>query len=139
MPRSPAAPAATGRGRRLAPALGVLALSAAIAVLALATARGVVPLGGDSYATEFISGWWWAAFLLAPLPAVCARSWRTPAAVGVAALVVPHVVAAAVCVARYRAAGWGEGLEGLAFLHPVLLAFLASVLVAAAGRPAEAR
>ena len=99
----------------------VLALSTGIAVLALGTASGVTPLGGDSYATEFISGWWWAAFLLVPLAVAVARRSPGPVAVPVLALVLPQVVAAAVAVGRYRSAGWGDGLESLAFLHPLLL------------------
>jgi hypothetical protein len=104
-----------------APAAVVLALSTGVAVLALVTARGVTPLGGDSYATEFISGWWWAAFLLVPLTVAAVRRWPGPAAVPVLALVLPQVVAAAVAVGRFRAAGWADGLEGLAFVHPLLL------------------
>lgn len=114
--------------------LGVLALSTGVAVLALATARGVVPLGGVSYETEFVSDWWWLAFLLAPLPGLAAR--RRPGtgpAVG-AALVVPHVVAATVCVRRYATSGWGDGLEVFAYLHPLLLAGAAAALVAALRR-----
>ncbi|MGY1652413.1 hypothetical protein [Geodermatophilus sp. SYSU D01119] len=114
--------------------LGVLALSAGVAVLALATARGVVPLGGSSVETEFISPWWWLAFLLAPLPAVAARR-RT--ATGLAAgvvLVVPQVVAAAVCVQRYRTSGWGDGLEVFAYLHPLLLTVVTAALLAVLSR-----
>jgi hypothetical protein len=110
--------------------VSVLVLSAAVAVLALTTAQGVVPLGNDSYATEFISGWWWLAFLLAPLPAVVVRRRPKRTAAAVAALLLPQVTAAAVCVARYRSAGWGDGLEVLAFLHPALLAVVAYGLVA---------
>ena len=95
--RSGAAPAGSGADgaseqaracsiRDLAAVLGVLVLSAAVALLALATARGVVPLGDDRYATEFVSSWWWLAFLLAPLPAACARRRPTTAAAAAAAL-----------------------------------------------------
>lgn len=110
--------------------LGVLLLSAAVAVLALSTARGVVPLGDGDVSTEFVSGWWWLAFLLAPLPAARVRRRITTAA----ALVLPQFVAAAVCVARYRASGWGDGLELLSFLHPVLLTVVTGGLVAAVSR-----
>jgi hypothetical protein len=123
----------------IAAVLGVLALSVAVAFLALATARGVVPLGDDLYGTEFVSGWWWLAFLLAPLPAVMARRRSATAVVAAAALVVPHYIAAAVCVARYRDSGWGDGLEVLSFLHPVLLTVVAFGLVAALNRRARSR
>ena len=125
-------PSLPGRsaGPDLAAVLVVLALSTGIAVLALATARGVMPLGDDTYDTEFISAWWWTALLLVPLPALAARR-RTGTAVGTAAaLVLPQVVAAAVCVHRYRASGWADGLETLAFLHPALLAALTLAAVA---------
>ena len=122
-------------GRRDAVAvLGVLALSAGVAVLALATARGVVPLGGSSFETEFISPWWWLAFLLAPLPAVAARRRAATGLAAGAALVVPQFVAAAVCVQRYRSSGWSDGLEVFAYLHPLLLTVVAGVLVAVPGR-----
>ena len=125
------------RGRAdTALALTVLALSTAVAVLALVTARGVVPLGGDAYGTEFVRGWWWLAFLLAPVPALTARRRPAAARVQTVALVVPHVAAAAVCVARYRASGWGDGLEVFAFLHPVLLTLATGALVAALRRRA---
>jgi hypothetical protein len=137
-PRGDGAPGQPRAGsiRDLAGVLGVLVLSAAVAVLALTTARGVTPLGDDRYATEFVSNWWWLAFLLAPLPAVCARRRPSTAAAAASALVVPQVVAAAVCVARYRASGWGDGLEVLSFLHPVLLTVVTSGLVAALSRRA---
>jgi hypothetical protein len=124
-----------GRVRRdLTAVLALLAVSTAVAVLALATARGVVPLGDDAYETEFVSGWWWLAFLLAPVPALAAR--RRPAAARAltVALVGPQFVAAAVCVARYRSSGWGDGLEVSAFLHPLLLTVLAGGLVAVVRR-----
>jgi hypothetical protein len=57
-----------------------------------------------------------------PLAVAVARRSPGPVAVPVLALVVPQVVAAAVAVGRYRSAGWGDGLESLAFLHPLLLA-----------------
>jgi hypothetical protein len=131
----PGQPSAVGI-RDLAGVLGVLVLSAAVAVLALTTARGVTPLGDDRYATEFISGWWWLAFLLAPPAAIGARRRRSTAAAAVAALVVPQFVAAAVCVARYRASGWGDGPEVLTFLHPVLLAVVTGGLAAVLSRRA---
>ncbi len=112
----------------LAAALVILAASVTIAVLALGRARGEVALGGGSYATEFISPWWWLAFLLAPVPALAGRT-RVAATTLVAALVTPHVVAATVCVARYRSSGWGSGLEVLAYLHPVLLTLVSGALV----------
>jgi hypothetical protein len=118
----------------VAAVLGVLLLSAAVALLALTTARGVVALGDDNYATEFISGWLWLAFLLAPLPSAFARRRTTTAAVAVAALLLPQFIAAAVCVARYRTSGWGDGLEVLVFLHPVLLTVVTCGLVALSRR-----
>jgi hypothetical protein len=39
-------------------------------------------------------------------------------------------------VARYRASGWGAGLEVLSFLHPVLLTLGTGALVAALRRRA---
>ena len=123
--------------RDLAVVLGVLLTSGAVAVLALLTARGVVPLGDDRYTTEFISEWWWLAFLLVPVPAaIASRRGPATAVAGTAALVLPHVVAAGVCVARYRASGWSDGLEGIAFLHPVLLAVATWGLAAALRRRA---
>ncbi|WP_448641535.1 hypothetical protein [Geodermatophilus sp. URMC 63] len=120
----------------LAVALVLLALSTAVAVLALVTARGVVHLGGDSYRTEFVSGWWWLAFALAPVPALTARRRPAAARAPTLALVGPQVVAAAVCVARYRSSGWGDGLEVLAFLHPLLLTAVTVALVAVVRRRA---
>ena len=114
--------------------LVVLVLSTAVAVLALGTADGVVHLGGPDYRTEFITGWWWLAFLLVPLPAAFARRRPVTAAAVTVALVVPHVVAAAVSVARYRTSGWGSGLEALAFAHPVLLALVTWGLMVAVRR-----
>jgi hypothetical protein len=40
------------------------------------------------------------------------------------------MLAAAVCVARYRSSGWSEGLESLAFLPPIALTAVTCVLVA---------
>ncbi|WP_091363537.1 hypothetical protein [Geodermatophilus telluris] len=126
----------TGVRRRadLAAALLLLAASTAVAVLALATARGVVPVGDDAVATEFVSGWWWLAFLLAPVPALVARQRRAAARALTVALVGPQFVAAAVCAARYRSSGWGDGLEAFAFLHPLLLTAVATALAAALRR-----
>jgi hypothetical protein len=120
----------------LAVVLVLLALSTAVAVLALVTARGVVHLGGDSYRTEFVSGWWWLAFLLAPAPALVGGGRTAATRALTLALVGPQVVAAAVCVARYRSSGWGDGLEVLAFLHPLLLTVVTAALVAVARRRA---
>ena len=128
-----------GRLRDLAAVLGLLLLSATVAVLALSTARGVVSLGNGSYSTESVSGWWWLAFLLVPLPAAIAgRRGRGVAAAAIAALVVPTSWPpwSAWPEARYRASGWSDGLEGLAFLHPALLALLARAFVAAVRRRA---
>ncbi len=44
------------------------------------------------------------------------------------------LLTAAVCVARYRSSGWGDGLEVSAFLHPLLLTVLAGGLVAVVRR-----
>jgi hypothetical protein len=110
--------------------LGILMLSTGVAVVALVTARGVVPLGDATFATEFISGWWWLAFPLVPLPVACARRRTATAAAAVVALVLPQFIAAAICVERYRASGWGDGLEVLSFLHPVLLLVVTGGLVA---------
>ncbi len=135
----PEAPVAVStRTRDGAAVLGVLALSTAVAVVALVTARGVVALGDDGYATEFIGDSWWLAFLLAPVPAVLARHRRATSVAAAAALVLPQFLAAAVTVARYRAAGWDDGLAVLSFLHPVLLTLLTGGLLLALGRRARA-
>jgi hypothetical protein len=123
-------PSVLGRGRDLPAVLVVLALSVGVAVLALTTARGVTPLGDDVYATEFISAWWWLAWLLLPVPVATSRRRPRAAAAQTVALVLPQFVAAAVCVSRYRSSGWSDGLEELAFLHPVLLSVVTGVLVA---------
>ena len=109
------------RRRDLPVVLIVLATSAGIAALALATAQGVTPVGDDAYDTEFISAWWWLAWVLLPVPVGTARRRPRAAALQAVALLLPQFVAAAVCVSRYRSSGWSDGLEGLAFLHPVLL------------------
>jgi hypothetical protein len=109
--------------------LVVLLLSVGVAVLALATADGVTPLGDDAYRTEFISAWWWLAWLLVPVPVLTARRRPRAAVLQAAALVLPQFVAAAVCVARYRSSGWSDGLEGLAFLQPVALTVVTGGLV----------
>jgi len=119
-----AAGARVGR-RDVVGLLTVLLLSTTVAVVALGTADGVTSLGGGSYATEFISPWCWSAFLLVPLPVLTARRRLRAASDQGLALVLPQVVAAAVCVARYRSSGWGDGLEGLVFLHPLLLLAIA--------------
>jgi hypothetical protein len=123
-------PSALGPRRDLPAVLVLLALSVGVAVLALATARGVTPLGDDVYATEFISAWWWLAWLLLPAPVATARRRPGAAALQTVALVLPQFAAAAVCVARYRSSGWADGLEVLTFLHPVLLTVVTCVLVA---------
>ncbi|NEM06849.1 hypothetical protein GCU54_12610 [Geodermatophilus normandii] len=120
----------------LAVVVAVLAVSAGIAALALALAQGVVPLGGSSYRTEFISPWWWLAFLLVPVPAVAARTRAATAAAATAALVVPQFAAAAVVVGRYRSSGWSDGLEVFAFGHPLLLTLVTAILVALVRRRA---
>ncbi len=117
------------RTQDLPVAVGVLALSSGIAVLALATASGVTALGGGSYETEFISGWWWLAWLLIPIPVLAARRRPRAAVLQAGALVLPQFVAAAVCVSRYRSSGWSDGLEIFAFLQPGLLTAATLVLV----------
>ncbi len=117
----------------------MLALSAAIAVLALGTARGVTALGGGSYETEFITAWYWLAWLLIPVPALAAR-WRPHAALAhTVALVLPQFVAATVCVARYRSSGWSDGLEVLIFVHPILLTVVTVAVVDARRRASGSR
>jgi hypothetical protein len=114
--------------------LVVLGASTAVAVLALVTARGVTRLTDIDHRTEFISAWWWLAFLLVPVPALTARR-RPGAAAGLTvALVVPQFVAAAICVARYHSSGWSDGLEGLAFTFPVLLTVVTGASVLALRR-----
>ena len=115
--------------RDLPAVLGVLVVSTGVAALALGTARGVTPLGGNSYDTEFISAWWWLAWLVAPAPVVAAGRRPAVAARQTVALVLPQFGAAAVCVARYRSSGWADGLEGLAFLFPVLLTVVTGAAV----------
>jgi hypothetical protein len=123
------------RGRRdlavdVAGALAVLVLSSAIAVLALATADGITRLTDIDHRVEFISAWWWLAWLLVPVPALTARRRPRAAVLQAAALVLPHFVAAAVVVSRYRSSGWSDGLESMAFLHPIGLTVVAGLLVA---------
>lgn len=127
-------PPVRNRSRDLPGALVILTLSAGIAVLALVTARGVTPLGGDSYETEFISGWWWLAWVLIPTPVLTARRRPRAAALQTGALVLPQFVAAAVCVSRYRSSGWSDGLEIFAFLQPALLTAVTCVLVSLSRR-----
>jgi len=112
-------------------AVAVGAASVAVGVLALVTAPGVTRLDRNSYDTTFVTAWWWLAHVLVVPAAVLL--WRTRAGyagyvVTGAALVVPHVVVAAFVVARYRATGWGDGLEVFAFLHPFAL-FVVTVVV----------
>ena len=109
--------------------LTVLAVSTAVAVLALVTARGVTPLGDGRYDTEFITAWCWLSWLLVPVPVTTARRSAAIALAQTVALVAPQFVAVAVCASRYRFAGWSDGLEGLAYLHPVLLTALTGGLV----------
>lgn len=114
----------------LRPVAVTAALSTAVAVLALVTASGAVQVAPATYDTEYISDWWWLAWLLVPLVGVA--TWRHPSSwwLQVLALVLPQYVAAAICVARYRVAGWGSGLEVFALVMPVGLSVLA---VAVAG------
>ncbi|MEJ5867976.1 hypothetical protein WDV85_09525 [Pseudokineococcus sp. 5B2Z-1] len=131
-------PAAPARRIRPWPAVAVTgAASTALGVLALATAPGATTVDGTTYDTTFVTEWlWWLAYALVPVAA--ALAWRARAgylayvATG-AALVLPHVVVAAVVVARYRLSGWGDGLEVFAFLHPVGLATVATGGLAVVG------
>ena len=127
-------PLTSSARRDLVTVSAVLGASSAVAVLALATARGVTRLTGTTYETEFISAWWWLAFLLVPVPALAARRRPGAAAVQGVALVVPQFVAAAVCVGRYRSSGWGDGLEAFAYLHPLLLSAVTAALVVGSRR-----
>ena len=120
--------------RDLVPVVVLLGASTAVAVLALATASGVTQLSDTDVSTEFISAWWWLAFLLVPVPAATASRAPGTAAAETVALVLPQFVAAAVCVGRYRSSGWGDGLEVFAFLHPVLLTVVTGALVLALRR-----
>lgn len=108
-------------------------VASAIPAYALVSATGVTPLGDDNFDTEFISAAWAWAWLLVLIPGVAA--WvrpRVSAVLGVA-VVVPQVVAAGICVGRYSASGWGDGLEVLAFLLPAGMVVLIAVqLVVAA-------
>lgn len=102
-------------------AVAVGAASVVVGVLALVMAPGVTRLDQYTYDTTFVTAWWWLAYVLVVPAAVLLRRARAGYAgyvVTGAALVVPHVVVAALVVARYRATGWGDGLEVLAFLHP---------------------
>jgi hypothetical protein len=118
--------------------LGVLGLSALLIVLALGTAGGVTYLGGTSYRVEFANtGWWEAGFLLS-VP-ICLASWRHPrlAAVYVVVALGPQVVLPVVVAHRYAASGWGDGLEALGYVFPILMAPLfaaAAVLGVVIGR-----
>ncbi|MEU4333926.1 hypothetical protein AB0F59_04795 [Micromonospora lupini] len=119
----PARPA--GR-RNLSPAglapLCVLLISTALVVLALQTATGVTYLGGTSYETEFANPTWWMAgfFLFLPIYLV---SYRYPkhAAISVVAALVPQFVLPTVVVHRYVDGGWGDGLESLGYVAPILM------------------
>lgn len=113
------------------------ALSTILGVLALVTAPGATTVDGTSYDTTFVTEWlWWLAYALVPVAAVllwrAAASYLTYVAVG-AALVVPHVVVAAVVFARYQWSGWGSGLEIFSFIHPAGLFGLTLLALTAVG------
>ncbi|WP_299037930.1 hypothetical protein [uncultured Pseudokineococcus sp.] len=119
------------------------ALSTILGVLALTTAPGATTVDGTSYDTTFVTEWlWWLAYALVPVAAVllwrAAAGFTTYVAVG-AALVVPHVVVAAVVFARYQWSGWGSGLEIFAFLHPAGLFALTLLALTAVGAVDAAR
>jgi hypothetical protein len=118
--------------------VGVLGLSTLLVVLALQTAGGIRYLGGMSYQTEFANPRWWEAGFILFAPVFLA-SWRHPrfAAVYVIAALAPQVVLPVVVAHRYAVTGWGDGLETLGYLFPILMAPLFSataVLGAAAGK-----
>ena len=118
------------------------AASVAVGALALVTAPGVTRLDEYTYDTTFVTAWWWLAYVLVVPAAVLL--WRTRAGyagyvVTGAALVVPHLAVAALVVARYRATGWGDGLEVFAFVHPVGLLVLTAVVLGGTGAVDAAR
>jgi len=117
---------------------GVLGLSVLLVVLALGTADGVTYLGESSYRTEYANLWWWEAGFLLSVP-ICLASWRHPrlAAVYVVVALGPQVVLPVVVAHRYAASGWGDGLEALGYVFPVLMTPLfsaAAVLGVVIGR-----
>lgn len=118
-------------------------LSVAVGAFALLSAPGATTGDGVSYDMTFVTMWvWWLAFALVPVAAVltwwAAAGWKTYLAAG-AALVLPHVLVAAVVVVGYQLSGWGSGLEIFAFLHPLGLFVLALLVLSVVGGVSEAR
>lgn len=90
-----------------------------------------------NYDTTFVSeSLWWLAYALLPVAAVLLwrgkASYMTYVTTG-AALVVPHVVVAAVVFARFQLSGWGSGLEIFYFIHPAGLFALTLLVLTAVG------
>lgn len=112
--------------------VGVVALSAGLVALSLLTASGITQVGPTSYHTEFANeSWWMAGFLLAvPLFLASMRYPRWTVAFVVAALI-PQVILPTVVVERYASTRWGDGLEFLGYLAPVLMVPLFAGLAAA--------
>jgi hypothetical protein len=113
--------------------VGVLLVSAGLVAASLYTASGITQLDAGSYHTEFANPvFWYCGFLLA-LPIGWA-AWRYPrfAAGFVIAALVPQFVLPAIVVERYRTSGWGDGLEYLGYLFPMLMTTL-FIAVAAGG------
>jgi hypothetical protein len=110
--------------RQLLYLLGVAAPTAALTVLAFGTARGVVRIDEFHYNTAQLvvnNGWWSAAYLLALPVFLIARESPLLAAAGVLIASVPQCVSAHIIVGRFVEAGWGDGLEGLAYVWAAMM------------------
>ena len=119
------------RTRTWAVALAIVTVTATAVICRLAweLAPGVVQVGPSDFRTDFLEPRVMKLVWLLPLAVagVSALDPRVGAVTGVAGLV-PVTVAVHAEVEQYAVTGWGDGLEVLGYLLPVLLAVLCLAL-----------
>ncbi len=113
--------------------LATCAASAVIGLVGLASASGVTRLSRNDYDTEFLHPSTLMVALGLVVPVFCC-AWLWPRAGGAAVLaaVVPQVATAHRVVSRYQESGWGDGLEVLSYLLPIIVG-VACAIAALAG------
>jgi len=101
--------------------LGIAAASATCVALAFGTAKDeATRISQDFYDTTGLVmnfGWWWAICVLAVPVYFVARSYPRLAVVAFLTPVVPLCASAHIFFIRFGETGWGDGLEGLAYIY----------------------